>query len=699
MRILEPVRDVAPSPLASCQIGVDVGGTFTDLVLIDGCGAVRCVKVPSTPGEPALSTLQGIDELIGPAGARQFQSIHHTHSNTLALNTLIERTGANIGMLVTQGFRDLMEIQRLSIPDPMRYSSRRPQAVVPRRLVREVRERLNADGSIETPLDASQLLEAAAEIVAAGAQGIVICFLHSYRSPVHERRAREIIGEKFPDLPVDISSEVWPQAREFERGMLATINSYVRPRIERYVTVLAQGLLSRSISSAPRGARSNGGRELLSSMGQKPAVALFSGPAAGVAGAASVALDAGWADADLMTLDIGGTSADIGVIRRGKPILSSEEHIADFPILFPTVAVSAIGAGGGSIIWADPTGSVKVGPRSVGADPGPACYGRSDALVPALTDAFLVVGYLSADRKLGDKLVMSLERSLQAMSRLGDRVGVPAEGIADGAIQIAIAMMAAEATSTLSRRGVDAPEFRMVAYGGAGPLLGALVAEEVFIDTVLIPPLPGALSAMGAARSDIHGDFLRPIYQEVEIIDPTQFASQLDSISRDARDWLGEEVEGLPVTGMNITYSLDMRYEGQGFDVAVDIDRETLERFDRSVLLKRFHDAHQAEFGYASESARVWIKELRAHAVGYLAKTVHAHKGAEAAQPCAPRARTIRLRGAAVHASVYSRENLEIGSRLEGPAIIEQMDTTTLIPDGWICECHQSGALVLHRAG
>ena len=264
----------------------------------------------------------------------------------------------------------------------------------------------------------------------------------------------------------------------------------------------------RRIETPARIARSNGGAELAASLRERPVVALLSGPAAGVSGAAEVARDAGWEAADLMTVDIGGTSADIGVVRNGRPVLSSEEHVADFPVLIPTVAVSSIGAGGGSIIWLDPTGSLKVGPRSVGADPGPACYGTG-SLIPALTDAFLVAGLLEPGQRLGGKLSLQLAPARDALGAIAAQLTCSVEEVADGAIRIAIAMMTAEASNVLARRGVDAPRFRMVAFGGAGPLLGALLAEELSIDTILIPPHPGALSALGAARADLEGDLVQ----------------------------------------------------------------------------------------------------------------------------------------------------------------------------------------------
>ena len=677
-------------------MGVDVGGTFTDIVFRLGDGELRCLKIPSNPAAPGTSTLVGIDEIGAAFGLDTLRNIHHTHSNTLALNTLIERSGAVLGMLVTKGFRDIFEIQRLAIPDPMRYDSRRPQPIIPRRLIREIPERIGASGEIVAPLDCSTVRSAAEELVEEGAQIIVVCFLHSFRNPIHEEQAKEILDREMPGLVVELSSEVWPQAREFERATLTAINAYVRPRIESYVGDLRRGLDSRGIVAEPRGARSNGGMELLASMAIRPAAALFSGPAAGVAGAAGAALDSDWTNADLMTLDVGGTSADIGVVRAGKPVLSTEEHIADFPILIPTVAVSAIGAGGGSIIWVDRAGSLKVGPRSVGSDPGPACYGGDPKAVPALTDAFLQAGLLSPEHKLGDRLALQPESAALALDRVGNEIGLSRTEVADGAIRIAIAMMAAEATGTLARRGVDAPEFRMVAYGGAGPLLGALLAEEIFIDTVLIPALPGTLSALGAARAEIEGDFMLPIYRPLSELKPEELRGPYEKLVARTSDWLKMEAGSLQILGSSMRFYVEMRYDGQGFDVPVPVDRETIEAEDLPTLARLFHEAHLREFGHSNERARIWIKEMRVHVVGHTAE--RKWQGIAAAGDATPSGkRKLRLRGREYEAAVHSRGELVEGSRISGPAVVEQMDTTTLIPDGWHASVHRSGAMILDR--
>lgn len=681
--------------MVSSILGTDVGGTFTDLAFITESGQLHCFKVPSTPSRPGASILSGVDEIQDTLKVHDpgWQRTVHTHSSTVATNALIERKGSRIGMLVSSGFRDIFELQRLAVPHPMRFDSRRPQPLIPRALVREIGGRLDADGEEVEPLDHAAVVQAARDLQSAGAEIAIVVFLHSYRNPVHEQAARHAIAQAGVTLRVELSSEVWPQAREYERGILTAINASIRPMVEGYVDRLVAGLEGYRIETPARIARSNGGAELAGSLLGRPVVALLSGPAAGVSGAAEVARDAGWEAADLMTLDIGGTSADIGIVRGGRAVLSSEEHIADFPVLIPTVAVSSIGAGGGSIIWLDPTGSLKVGPRSVGADPGPACYGTG-SVIPALTDAFLIAGLLEPGQRLGGKLPLQLSPAREALGTIAAQLATSVEEVADGAIRIAIAMMTAEASNVLARRGVDAPRFRMVAFGGAGPLLGALLAEELAIDAILIPSHPGALSALGAARADLEGDLVQPVYTMLGQIASASLSESLRSLETTAEEWIATQTERIPCSAARVEIAAEMRYDGQGYDVTVPLDRAWLLDGDIARVSAAFHEAHRITYGHANEGAQIWLKELRVHVVGQMPKpslaplqaTVTASSGST---------RTLRLLGQTFTAAVIDRAAFE--GAVAGPAIINQMDTTTLVPTGWQARRIGAGALVLER--
>ncbi len=677
-------------------IGTDVGGTFTDLVFCTASGDVHCFKIPSTPTMPGESILTGVDEIrqaMKPSDAA-WRGAHHTHSSTVATNALIERRGARVGLITTAGFRDLFELQRLAIPHPMRFDSRRPMPLVPRELVHEVRGRIGPDGDEIERLDEPGLIAAARALAAAGVEIAVVTFIHSYRNPAHERLARDLVVRHGIDLRLELSTDIWPQAREYERAVLTTINASVRPIVESYVRRLTDGLDARGLAIPARVARSNGGAELARTMRDRPVVALLSGPAAGVAGAAHAAEDAGWAEADLMTLDVGGTSADIGVIRDGRPVLSSEEMVGEFPVMIPTVAVSSIGAGGGSIIWIDTAGSLKVGPRSAGADPGPACYG-SGSLTPTLTDAFLVAGLLTPGQRLGGKLSLQLEPARRALATVGERLRLTEEQVADGAIRVATALMAAEATRVLARRGVDAPRFRMVAFGGAGPLMAALIAEEIAIDTILVPPFPGALSAVGAARADIAGDLVHPVYARLHTLAPAVLAAAVRTLRNAAEAWMAEQSAGVETGPFVVSYGAEMRYEGQGYDVPVALQQDWLEMGDRDSIAAAFHAAHRAVYGHATEANEVWLKELRVHLSGAIPRPRLRAVRLDDAEPDSQR--TIRLFGQTIEASVVSRSTIDADDMVQGPAILNQMDTTTLIPPGWQASPDASGALILRH--
>jgi len=382
-------------------------------------------------------------------------------------------------------------------------------------------------------------------------------------------------------------------------------------------------------------------------------------------------------------------------VRNGKPVLSAEEHVADFPLLTPSIAVSSVGAGGGSIIWLDEAGGLKVGPRSVGADPGPACYGKGKGIA-ALTDAFLLTGWLADGQKLGGRIPLDRAAARAALAPIGRTLGVSPEEVADAAISVAIAIMAAETGNVVAKRGIDAPEFSLVAFGGAGPLIGALLAEEAYIDRVIIPPAPGALSALGAAHANVEGDLIVPVYQRLHGVEADRLLAVAEQLESEARAWLAEEGETVPLESSAITFSADMRYEGQGYDVTVPVEAAWLQRGDRDAIAAAFHKAHAAAYGHADESGEIWLKEVRGHVVGHTAKPAFApvRKGTGVV-PQGRRA--LRIHGQDVAAALYRREQLGAGDRFSGPAIVDQLDTTTLVPPDWDATLTAAGVLVLTR--
>lgn len=676
------------------HLGVDVGGTFTDLVLFDSDGQVRYRKVPNTRSDRAASTLDGIRSMAEDLAlsTTDLANIRHTHGNTIGVNTLIERTGAALGMLVTRGFRDLLELGRLATPDPTRYDSRRPRPLIERERILEVGGRLDSYGHELEELDEQEALEAAGRLVQSGVHGIVVCFLHSYVNSDHELRATELIRASHPDLPVQTSSRLWPQAREYERGLMATINSYVRPNLVTYLDSLASGLAALGMSAEPMVTRSNGGMQRARSVREAPVSTLLSGPAAGVAAAATISATVG-GKATSVTLDVGGTSADVGIVSRGTAVLSSDEHVASFPLLLPVTAVSSIGAGGGSVIWLDDVGALKVGPRSAGAEPGPACYGRG-GLLPTLTDAFLLSGWLADGQRLGDTIALDRARARSAFEPVARRLDCAVEEAAAGAISVTSAMLAAEVTNVVSKRGFDPLDSNIIAFGGAGPLIASSFAAEAFISEIIVPARPGVLSAEGAAHAHIEGDFIGPVYQNLDLLTADELRATYHTLRSRGAEWLDQENEGRAILDRQFRYSAELRYLGQGYDVTVELSPPWLDDGDLAAIAGAFHEEHENLFGYSDSRAEVTLRELRIHMVG-LVQPPRATAWPGGTTVAAQGRRRIQVAGGWQDATRFARSTLPAGARVPGPALLEQPDTTTVVPAGWSATVHEHGSVVL----
>jgi N-methylhydantoinase A len=682
--------------MARLWLGIDIGGTFTDFALFDTrTGELIGLKVPSTPHEFAEAVRAGLTRLADEHGIDLREIGTVVHGTTIAVNTLIQRTGARLGLLVTEGFRDVLELQRLRMPNPFDLHGARPLPLIPRARVAEIRERLRADGTVDTPLDETTVRDAVRELTRTGqnVEGLVISLLHSYRAPSHERRARAIAEGAAPGLPVTASSDVWPQAREYERTALAVLDAYVQPKVRRYLEGFAQALAARGAPALPHITKSNGGIMPVAAAGAQTAATLLSGPASGVIGAAYVASRAGFAN--IITLDVGGTSADMAVVEDGRPRVSTSEHIGGVPVMMPVVGVSAIGAGGGSIAWADDVGLPKVGPQSTGAEPGPACYGRGgkDA---TLTDAFLVSGFLDPDRFLGGR--MRLDRSLAeaAIARFAGRLGMSPDEAAESIVRVAVSNMYAEFTKILSRAAVDPRDFALVAFGGAGPVVGALVAREVGIPAVFVPRSPGTLCALGALSADIVNDAVRTVHTrvETELREAPALRRQYADLRAEHEDWLTRF--GAGSSSAAFRYAADMRYVGQSYDIDVPVELDWLAAGGGTPLLAAFHRAHERAFGHADRDAPAEIVNLRVQLRAERPRVPLAEIPAGPA-PTARATRRIWLDGRPTEARVYDRAALGRGARLEGPAIVEQPDTTVLVPAGHAGEVDRFGNLLLRR--
>jgi len=676
------------------RLGIDIGGTFTDFSLLDEVtGELTSFKLPTVPGDPGRGVLEGVRAFVTDRGLDPGALDYLVHGTTIAINTVIQRNGAVLGLLVSAGFGDVLEIQRLRLASPVNFTATRPLPLIPRYRVGEVTERILADGTVDTTLDREELLREATRLVEQErAEALVVSFVNAYRTPAHEAEARKVLAERFPDLHVTCSHEVWPQIREYERTMVAILSAYVRPRVDQYLAQLERELGGVGVRVPLYITKSNGGVTTARDARQATAETMLSGPASGVIGATSVCVRAGYRD--LITLDMGGTSADIALVRDGRPVYSTDETVGDFPIVMPVVGVSSIGAGGGSIAWLDPVGVLKVGPRSAGADPGPACYG-SAATEPALSDAFLLCGFLNPDNFVGGRLRLYPDKSAQAMRPLGEALGLDVDATAEAVIEVATANMYAAFSNVLARHGLDPRDFALVAFGGAGPIEACFLAEEFHIPRIIVPPSPGTLCAQGAMMADLKSDYVKTIHRKLSTISGKLLVAECAELSARAKRWLGEEAPAVAASA--IAHSAELRYVGQAFQIEVPIDPAWLEETGTERLRAAFHDRHERLYAHADRAADVELIDLRATITGATPKpelkavpTAHG--------PATPAARRpIHYRKQRYDAAVYGRRDLMAGQHLDGPAIVEQEDTTTLVPAGFRAAVDAFGNLVIER--
>ena len=681
--------------------GVDVGGTFTDLVLADlDTGLVAIHKVPTVSHDPSLGIMAGLSELCARESVGLEAVNHVYHGTTIATNTMLEHGGAETGMITTAGFRDILHIGRHQ--RPYNYSIMQEIPWQDRPLVRRrhrisVKERLSATGEIIEPLDESQVRAAAQHFKDEGVQAIAICFLFSFVNPMHEDRARELVVEEFPDAFVTTSSSVSPQFREFERFTTAAMNAFVGPKVRVYINNLKTSLKQAGSSADLKIMASNGGLATVPMVAEKPVITLLSGPAAGVLGGA-------WAgklaDRDrLITFDVGGTSADIGLIVDGKFAEASarDTSIAGFPVMVPMIAIHTIGAGGGSIAYRDASGAFRVGPRSAGARPGPAAYGFGGDQ-PTVTDAHLVLGRLLDEDFLGGDMGLDSSAARKVIGELAHQLGMSETATAEGILAIASNNMAEAVRSRTVQRGLDPRTFGLMAFGGAGPLHGADVAAMLGIPEVIVPPYPGINAALGLLTSDIRHDAVK-----TEFLD--EGATGLGQLNRDIRELEALirarlQADGIDPKEAVLQRSGDLRYVGQGYELRVGFAAGDLDEAGIAALWKRFHSQHIDEYGHAFDDRPIEIVNIRVTAIGPGPKIqtpeVRFGDSIEAAVAKSRRT-TFRVNGRLVSldTAFYRRSLLPADSEIGGPAVILQSDATTVVPPGATARTHRSGNLII----
>lgn len=659
------------------RVGVDIGGSFTDFAFLDEeTGAIRSLKVFSRPDDPGAEVTRGIARAGELYGITPADISYFTHGTTVGINTVIQRKGLKLALFTTEGFRDVLELERLKIPDMYNLLSKRPEPLITRDMVWGIPGRLNAQGEETAPLDETALRTAARAARDAGAEGVVIGFLHSWRNPAHEDIAARIVADE-TGLPVFASSGTWPIIREYERTITAVIGAYVQPRVAHYLTRLQAALKAVGVTPEPRLTKSNGGLMTAEEGKSRCVDMILSGTASGVIGAAYVA---GMSGIDnCLSLDIGGTSADVAVISDGKPAFGTGEQIGEFRIFIPSVSVSSIGEGGGSIAWVDRQGVLRVGPESAGSTPGPACYGKGGER-PTITDAFVTLGLVGHSGLGYDTVTVDADRARAAIAPLAEATGQGVEETAEAIIEIAVSSMFAGVSGLISRFGIDPRDFSLLAFGGAGPMLACFLARELHMREVVVPTTPGVLSALGGLIADMKNDFVQTIYADLEPAILPDLAGRMRAMQAQALDWLHKE-QGHTGTHV-LQYSAEMRYRGQSFEIETPLSPDMLED-DGTSLAASFHSEHTRLYGHADPTAAIQIVALRLVVSGPTGKPVlpDLPETDAIAQPI--RHISIRMDGARREIGLYRRAELMPGHHFEGPAVVLQDDSTTVVPPGF----------------
>jgi len=689
------------------RLGVDTGGTFTDFVWLDGDGRWQIHKELSTPSNPAAAVVAGIQQRqIGPAAAV-------IHGSTVATNALLERRGARTALVTTKGFADILAIGRQNRPDLYALVPQKPPPLVPAELRLEVDERVTAEGQIVRPLDPAELERLVQQLLVAQVESVAVCLLFSFLRPEHERQIGAALHAAGPHISLSLSSDILPEYREFERTATTVINGYVAPLMDRYLQTLRREIAPRPL----RVMQSNGGLISPEMAGRQAARTVLSGPAGGVVGARYVAELAGFAQ--IIAFDMGGTSADVALCPGRLPLMTDGE-IAGLPLRLPSIDIHTVGAGGGSLAYVDPGGALHVGPQSAGADPGPACYGRSlenwrwpvgtfspDFQLPiTVTDANLLLGRLDADHFLGGAMRLAAERARAALTQLAAAMNAPgAETAAWGVLRLANATMERAVRRVSVERGYDPRDFTLVAFGGAGPLHGCELAARMQIPRVLIPTTPGALSALGMLVASPARDYSQTVMLTLRP-DEAETPPLLTAVwSQMTTQALAEaEAEGYAAANVNLTLRLDMRYAGQSHELTIPCPRMTAApeelRVTPEELRGAFHAAHRQRYGYDQPAAPVEIVNLRVTAVVPLPPPVlpHLPLGPADASGAIIGEKLVWFEERPLSTRLYDRARLRPGHQFAGPAVVFQYDTTTVIPGGWGAAVDGYGNLVLQVA-
>lgn len=673
-------------------VAIDTGGTFTDVTLLDReSGLSWTAKTPSTPDDPSRGFMTGVDAIAEKAGISPSELAQVFHGTTVATNLILEGKGAEAGLLTTSGFRHVLEIGRQDIPRRANlFAWIKPTRPVPADRIFEIGERTAPDGAELAPLDEDAVRHAARTLHGRGVDAIAVCFLHSFADPTHERRARDLILEEVPGALVSLSSDVLPLVREYERTMATVLNVYVMPAVTRYVGRLEERLAAAAVRAPLLVMKSNGGVASAAEIQQAPAVTALSGPAAGVVGARFVGASAG--ARNLIGIDIGGTSADISMVKEGEFRLSENGQIGAWPLALPMIDINTVGTGGGSIAEVTDTGALTVGPQSAGAEPGPACYGKGGERA-TVTDAHLALGRLSP-ALLGGAMSLDVDAARRAIERdVARPLGLTVEDAAKGVLAISNNDMVGAIRVISVERGEDPRDFALLPFGGAGPLHGGEMARLLGMKTVITPPSPGVLSAIGLLASTLRADYTRTCI-EGPPYDIGRIGQTFDALDRQAEAWFDRE--RAPADARRKTRFANLRYRNQGFELSVPWPHAAVDEAAIQAVVEGFHGRHERLYSFAQRDTVVEIVNLRVVAICDLAPpTVSEIPTGGSLEDGRVGGRQVWFDGGPVETPVYDRGKLGADTEVRGPAILTQLDATTVLLPGDVGRTDRFGNLIV----
>jgi N-methylhydantoinase A/oxoprolinase/acetone carboxylase beta subunit len=685
------------------RVGVDVGGTFTDLIYVDDeAGQILVHKLPTTPDDPSQGTVQGIKELTALAGTEPSQLEQVFHGTTIATNLVIEHDGARVGLITTEGYRDILHIARHK--KPLNFSNYQDlpwqrYPIVRRRYRLTVPERITRDGSVLVPLDEDKAREQVRRLKEAGVEAVAVCFLFSFLNAEHEARVAEIVRDEFPEVFLSVSSEVLPQYREYERFSTVCLNAYIGPRVSRYVRRLEDELEAMDVKTGLHLMTSASGVATAEGAVARPVNLLMSGPVAGVVGGIWAGRQAGYDN--VITLDVGGTSADIGLAQEGRLRMKHllDTRVGPYQAMIPMVDVDTIGAGGGSIAYVDAGGIFRVGPRSAGADPGPAAYGRGGTEATA-TDAMVNLGWLLPETFLGGGMSLDADAARRAFEEgPAAALGMTVEEASMGAVQILTHSMVQSIEENSVRKGYDPRDFALVAEGGAGPLFAAQIALEAGTPWVVVPNYPGVTAALGLLATDMVYEYVATVYERLSKLDAAALQTAFEELDEQARVQL--EHDGVPLDRILIQRVADCRYLGQGYELRVDVDSGAIDHDWVEKTRRDFHDIHEREYSRRFEDSDIEIPNVRVRGIGLMPplrvpEVEHGDSSPDSALRY-ERDAWFRIGGELrrVPTRFYTREGLKAGNRLDGPAIVNQYDSTTVVPPGLTARIDRFGNIVI----